>query len=164
MLIKAIYPGTFDPITNGHINLIERGASLFDQLIVSVADNPDKQPLFSLTERIILVKKTTTHITNVCVCGFKILLVDHAKNNNTKIILRGLRNISDFELEFQLANINHNLYSELESVFLLPVEQYSFISSSSVREIAKLGGDVTSFVHPFVKQALDKKFPKNNKY
>ncbi|MBK8182008.1 MAG: pantetheine-phosphate adenylyltransferase [Candidatus Competibacteraceae bacterium] len=158
MPVVAIYPGTFDPITKGHIDLVERSTRLFDRVIVSVAANPNKQPLFSLTERVELARETLAHLPTVEICGFDILLVNHAKNIGAHVILRGLRAISDFEFEFQLANMNRRLYPEIESVFLTPAEQYSFISSSLVREVAKLGGNIAPFVHPKVEVALVTKF------
>ena len=158
MPVVAIYPGTFDPITKGHIDLVERSTRLFDRVIVSVAANPNKQPLFSLTERVELARETLAHLPTVEICGFDILLVNHAKNIGAHVILRGLRAISDFEFEFQLANMNRRLYPEIESVFLTPAEQYSFISSSLVREVAKLGGNIAPFVHPKVEVAVGTEF------
>jgi pantetheine-phosphate adenylyltransferase len=158
MPVAAIYPGTFDPITRGHIDLVERGARMFDHLTVSVAANPNTQPLFSLTERVELAREALAHLPNVVVCGFDILLVNHAKQIGAHVILRGLRAVSDFEFEFQLANMNRRLYPDIESVFLTPAEQYSFISSSLVREVAKLGGNIAPFVHPKVEAALAAKF------
>jgi pantetheine-phosphate adenylyltransferase len=158
MSVVAIYPGTFDPITRGHIDLVERGARMFDRVIVSVAANPNKQPLFSLAERVALAQEALAHIPTVEICGFDILLVNHAKQIGARVILRGLRAVSDFEFEFQLANMNRRLYPEIESVFLTPAEQYSFISSSLVREVAKLGGNIAAFVHPKVEAALTAKF------
>ena len=163
MSIFAIYPGTFDPITNGHADLIERGARIFDRLIVSVAANPNKQPLFSLEKRVELVNEVVAHLPHVEVHGFDILLVNYARSIGAHVILRGLRAVSDFEFEFQLANMNRRLDPDVESIFLTPAEQYSFISSSLVREVAKLGGNIASFVHPKVEVALATKFayPKN---
>ena len=158
MPVVAIYPGTFDPITRGHIDLVERGARMFDHLTVSVAANPNKQPLFSLAERVDLAREALAHLPNVVVCGFDIPLVNHAKQIGAHVILRGLRAVSDFEFEFQLANMNRRLYPDIESVFLTPAEQYSFISSSLVREVAKLGGNIAPFVHPKVEAALAEKF------
>ena len=158
MPVAAIYPGTFDPITRGHIDLVERGARLFDRLTVSVAANPNKQPLFSLEERVALAREALAHLSNVDICGFDILLVHHAERIGARVILRGLRAVSDFEFEFQLAAMNRRLDPEIESVFLTPSEQYSFISSSLVREVAKLGGDIAPFVHPKVAAALATKF------
>ncbi len=158
MSVFAIYPGTFDPITNGHADLIERGARMFDRLIVSVAANPNKQPLFSLEERVELANQVVAHLPHVEVRGFDILLVNYAKSIGAHVILRGLRAVSDFEFEFQLASMNRRLDPEVESIFLTPAEQYSFISSSLVREVAKLGGNIASFVHPKVEAALAVKF------
>ncbi len=158
MSVFAIYPGTFDPITNGHVDLVERGARMFERLIVSVAANPNKQPLFSLEERVELARAALAHLPTVEVRGFDILLVNYAKTVGAHVILRGLRAVADFEFEFQLASMNRRLDPEVESIFLTPAEQYSFLSSSLVREIAKLGGDITPFVHPQVSMALAKKF------
>ncbi len=153
----ALYPGTFDPITNGHIDLVERAAKLFDQVIVSIASNSKKNPFFTLDERIELAQEVLSHCPNVAVKGFSILLVDFAKEQNANILIRGLRAISDFEYEFQLASMNRNLAPGVESVFLMPADEYSFISSSLVKEVALLGGDVAKFVHPVINEALEKK-------
>ncbi len=150
----ALYPGTFDPITNGHIDLVKRAASLFDEVIVSIASSQKKQPRFTLEERIELAEKVLADCPNVKVKGFNILLVDFAKEQNATILIRGLRAISDFEYEFQLASMNRNLAPEIESLFLMPADEYSFISSSLVKEVAALGGDVSNFVHPLVYEAL----------
>ncbi|MCC8988049.1 MAG: pantetheine-phosphate adenylyltransferase [Candidatus Contendobacter sp.] len=158
MSVFAIYPGTFDPITNGHADLVERGARMFDRLIVSIAANPNKQPLFSLEERVELANEVVAHLPHVEVRGFDILLVNYAKSVGAHVILRGLRAVSDFEFEFQLASMNRRLDSEIESIFLTPAEQYAFISSSLVREVAKLGGNIAPFVHPKVEAALAAKF------
>lgn len=158
MSIVAIYPGTFDPITNGHADLVERGARMFQRLIISVAANPNKQPLFSLDERVALARETLAHLPNVEVRGFDILLVRYAREVGAHVILRGLRAVADFEFEFQLASMNRRLNPAVESIFLTPAEQYSFISSSLVREVAKLGGDITPFVHPKVAAGLAAKF------
>jgi pantetheine-phosphate adenylyltransferase len=158
MSVFAIYPGTFDPITNGHADLVERGARMFDRLIVSVAANPNKQPLFSLEERVGLAREALAHLPTVEVRGFDILLVNYAKSIGAHVILRGLRAVSDFEFEFQLASMNRRLDSQIESIFLTPAEQYAFISSSLVREVAKLGGNIAPFVHPKVEAALAAKF------
>jgi pantetheine-phosphate adenylyltransferase len=154
----AIYPGTFDPITNGHLDIIARAANIFDRVIVAVAENREKAPLFSLDERVYLAKQVTEPYTNVNVLGFDTLLVHCAKEVEANIILRGLRAVSDFEYEFQLAGMNRRLSPDLETVFLTPAEQYEFISSSMIREIAKLGGDVSSFVPDIVRQHLVNKF------
>ena len=150
----ALYPGTFDPITNGHIDLIHRASKLFDQVIVAVASSSKKNPRFTLEERIDLAEKVLSDCTNVSVKGFNILLVDFAKQQNANILIRGLRAISDFEYEFQLASMNRNLAPQIESLFLMPADEYSFISSSLVKEVASLGGDVSNFVHPLVFSAL----------
>lgn len=154
---RAIYPGTFDPITNGHTDLIERAAKLFQHVVVAIASNPSKQPRFTLEERVNLVKLVTAHLDNVEVVGFSGLLVDFAKQQNASVLLRGLRAVSDFEYEFQLANMNRRLSPELESVFLTPAEENSFISSTLVKEVALHGGDVSQFVHADVANALNSK-------
>ena len=154
MTTKAIYPGTFDPVTNGHTDLIERGAKLFDQVIVGVAASPSKQPWFDLATRVAMIEGAVAHLTNVSVVGFSGLLVDFAKQHNAQVLIRGLRAVSDFEYEFQLANMNRRLSPDLESVFLTPAEENSFISSTLVKEVALHNGDVSEFVHPSVKQAL----------
>ena len=156
--ITAIYPGTFDPVTDGHLDLIVRASKLFHKVIVAVAANKGKTPLFSLDERVGLVKEVTGNLSNVNTIGFGNLLVDCAKENNANVVLRGLRAVSDFEYEFQLAGMNRRLSPELETMFLTPAEQYEFISSSMIREIAKLKGDVSSFVPECVKEQLQKKF------
>lgn len=154
----VIYPGTFDPITKGHTDLIERAARLFPRVIVAVAVNIGKTPVFTHQERIQLAKKALAACKNVEVLGFDGLLVEFAKAQKTPIILRGLRAVSDFEYEFQLASMNRHLAPGLETVFLTPDEKYSFISANLVREIAALGGDVTQFVHKDVAAALRKRF------
>jgi len=150
----AIYPGTFDPITNGHVDLIERATHLFDKVIVAVAKATSKSPVFDLEKRVALATDVLAKLDNVEVCGFDILLVEYMKQKNATIILRGLRAVSDFEYEFQLASMNRHLSDQVETVFLTPAEQYTFISSSLVREIARLGGDVSQFVDPKVVAAL----------
>ncbi len=150
----ALYPGTFDPITNGHIDLVERAAKLFDKVVVAIASNSKKKPLFSLQKRIQLAQQVLLDCPNVSVQGFDVLLVDFARQQRANILIRGLRAVSDFEYEFQLASMNRNLAPEIESVFLMPADEYSFISSSLVKEVASLGGDVSSFVHPLVDRAL----------
>lgn len=150
----AIYPGTFDPVTNGHTDLIERATHLFDKVIVAVAKATSKSPVFNLEERVALATEVLEPIANVEVCGFDILLVDFMQQKNASVILRGLRAVSDFEYEFQLASMNRHLSDKIETVFLTPAEQYTFISSSLVREIARLGGDVSQFVSPKVVAAL----------
>lgn len=150
----VVYPGTFDPITNGHTDLVERAARLYDQVIVAVAVNQDKQLAFPIELRVSLARDVVAHIDNVEVCSFDNLLVDFVRQKDAQVILRGLRAVSDFEYEFQLASMNRHLAPEIETLFLTPAEQYAYISSSLVREIASLGGDVTPFVHRKVVAAL----------
>ncbi|MCC2606426.1 pantetheine-phosphate adenylyltransferase [Planctobacterium marinum] len=158
MKTAALYPGTFDPITNGHADLIERAAKLFSRVTVAIASNPSKKPLFSLTERVELAQKVTAHLGNVSVVGFQGLLADFAKEQNANVLIRGLRAVSDFEYEFQLANMNRRLNRNLESVFLTPAEENSFISSTLVKEVALHRGKVDEFCHPIVQDALYQKF------
>lgn len=155
--ITAIYPGTFDPITNGHSDLVQRATCMFKQVIVAVAANPGKTPTFSLEERVAMVRTALAGLDNVEVCGFSTLLVEFTKNKGAQVILRGLRAVSDFEFEFQLAGMNRKLAPGIETVFMMPAEQYTYLSSSVVREIAGLGGDVGEFVHPEVEKALLKR-------
>jgi len=150
----AVYPGTFDPITNGHIDLVSRASPLFDRIVVGIAESAGKGPSISLDDRISLARLTLGGLANVEVQGFAGLLADFVRETGAGVILRGLRAVSDFEYEFQLASMNRHLIPEAETLFLTPAEQYSFISSSLVREIARLGGDVSGFVHPAVHQAL----------
>ncbi|MGD8428816.1 MAG: pantetheine-phosphate adenylyltransferase [Ectothiorhodospiraceae bacterium] len=156
MGIVAVYPGTFDPITNGHSDLVERAARLFGRLIVAVAGypSPSKRPAFSLEERVELARDVLGHLDNVDVQPFDSLLADFVTQSKAQVIMRGLRAVSDFEHEFQLASMNRQLVPGVETVFLTPAEQYSYISSSLVREVAVLGGDVSRFVHPTVQDAL----------
>ncbi|QUJ67291.1 pantetheine-phosphate adenylyltransferase [Photobacterium sp. GJ3] len=160
MTTRVIYPGTFDPITNGHQDLIERAAAMFDQVVVGIAFSPSKKPLFDLQERVDLAKAVTSHLNNVDVVGFSGLLVDFAREQQANILVRGLRAVSDFEYEFQLANMNRRLMPELETVFLTPAEENSFISSTIVKEVALHKGQVDQFVHPTVAQALKAKLAK----
>ncbi|MCQ4324117.1 pantetheine-phosphate adenylyltransferase [Stutzerimonas stutzeri] len=155
---RVLYPGTFDPITMGHADLVERASRLFDQVIIAVAANPKKNPLFPLEQRVELAREVTKHLPNVEVMGFSTLLAHFVKEQSANILLRGLRAVSDFEYEFQLANMNRQLAPDVESLFLTPSEKYSYISSTLVREIASLGGDVSKFVHPAVMQALKERF------
>jgi len=157
----AIYPGTFDPITHGHTDLVLRATRIFDHVIVAVAANTNKQPVFSLEERVELARETLAEVENVEVCGFDTLLVDFAHARNAHVILRGLRAVSDFEHEIQLASINRRLSPDVETLFLTPAEQYTYISSSLIREIASLGGDISAFVHEKVGYALQKKMRYN---
>ncbi len=155
---SIVYPGTFDPITNGHQDLIERSARIFDHVIVAIAANPQKQPVFPLEQRIELAKTVIGHLPNVEVCGFSNLLVDFVVQKGATTIMRGLRAVSDFEYEFQLANMNRQLNTQVETIFLTPAEHVSFISSSLVRQIAELGGDVSRFVHPTVVEAFKRRY------
>ena len=150
----AVYPGTFDPITNGHVDLVGRAAPLFDRIVVGVAESPGKGPAFSMSERVDLAKIALAGFANVDVLGFDSLLAHFVRDLGAGVLLRGLRAVSDFEYEFQLASMNRHLIPAVETLFLTPSEQYSFISSSLVREIGRLGGDVTGFVHPAVQAAL----------
>lgn len=156
----VIYPGTFDPITNGHIDLVERAARLFDHVVVAIAHSPKKSPLFTLEERVVLCSDALSHLDNIEVCGFSNLLTEFAQSKGARCVLRGLRAVADFEYEFQLANMNRAMYPEFESVFLTPSEHLSYISSSLVREIAALQGDISPFVPGNVCTALQGKFPK----
>ncbi|WP_298633424.1 pantetheine-phosphate adenylyltransferase [uncultured Umboniibacter sp.] len=155
---RVVYPGTFDPITNGHTDLIERASRLFDEVVVAIAPNTKKNPLFTLEQRVSMVKEVTQHLPSVQVIGFEGLLVDVVRKNKATGVLRGLRAVSDFEYEFQLANMNRALAPEVESLFLTPADHLSYISSTLVREIAALQGDVTKFVHPKVAEALKLRF------
>ncbi|MDX1266148.1 MAG: pantetheine-phosphate adenylyltransferase [Oceanisphaera sp.] len=157
MSIRVIYPGTFDPITNGHLDLIERASQLFNEVIVGVAFSPSKRPMFELEERVALVQEVTRSLGNVKVVGFSGLLVDFAKAHQANVLIRGLRAVSDFEYEFQLANMNRRLMPELESVFLTPAEENSFISSTLVKEVAIHGGDISQFVPAAVAEAIAQK-------
>jgi pantetheine-phosphate adenylyltransferase len=153
-----VYPGTFDPITNGHIDLVERGSKLFDKIVIGIASSQRKSPLFSVDERIELASEALSHVPNVEIIGFDYLLVHFVKDCKADAIMRGLRAVSDFEYEFQLANMNRALAPEVESIFLTPAERFSYISSSLVREISSLDGDVSKFVPANVSEALLKKF------
>ena len=144
----AIYPGTFDPITHGHEDLVRRAAGLFDRLILAIAESPSKRPLFDLAERVELAREVLGDIKNVEIVGFNSLLMNFVHDQGAKVVVRGLRAISDFEYEFQMAGMNRSVYPEVETVFLTPGEQHMFISATMVREIARLGGDVSKFVQP----------------
>ena len=157
MKVTAIYPGTFDPLTNGHTDLIQRAAKMFDTVIVAIAHNPSKKPCFSLDERVAIANSLLTHIDNVSVIGFSGLLADLARDHNANVLIRGIRAVSDFDYEFQLANMNRRLNPDLESVFLTPAEKNSFISSTLVKEVARHKGDVSEFVSPLVVKALQEK-------
>jgi pantetheine-phosphate adenylyltransferase len=154
MSISALYPGTFDPITNGHQDLIRRAARIFNRVLVAIAANPAKAPLFDLDERVDLARRVLDDIPNVEVMGYSGLTVKFAEEHGLDVMVRGLRAVSDFEFEFQLATMSRQIAGQVETVFLTPTEQFSFISSSMVREIALLGGEVSRFVHPIVEDAL----------
>ncbi len=154
MTVSAMYPGTFDPITLGHEDLVRRATRLFDTVVVAIAANPSKEPMFSLQERVELAQTVLADLDGVEVMGYSGLTVDFATDHGLQAIVRGLRAISDFEYEFQLANMNRHLTDEVESVFLTPTETYTYISSSLVREICGMGGDISEFVSPKVKLAL----------
>ncbi len=156
MSVIAVYPGTFDPVTNGHSDLVQRASKLFDRVIVAIAANPAKAPLFKLESRVAMAKEVFGGIENVEVCGFSDLLVDFARQSNANVILRGLRAVSDFEFEMQLASMNRRLDSRIETVFMTPAEETSFISASLVKEVALHGGDVSQFVHKAVVEELAK--------
>lgn len=158
MTNRVVYPGTFDPITNGHKDLVERAAKMFDEVIVAIAASEKKGPLFTIEQRVSLAQEALSHLPNVKVVGFSKLLAFFCAEQDANILLRGLRAVSDFEYEFQLANMNRQLAPDLETVFLTPAEHLSFISSSLVREIALLGGDVAKFVPPNVTAALAVKY------
>jgi pantetheine-phosphate adenylyltransferase len=151
---RAIYPGTFDPMTRGHEDLVRRASGLFDEVIVAVAESQSKRPFFPLAERVEMAREAVAGCANVEVVGFDGLLMDFLHQRGAKVIVRGLRAVSDFEYEFQMAGMNRNLYPEVETVFLTPGEQYMFISATMVREIAILGGDVAKFVQPRVAERL----------
>ena len=154
----AVYPGTFDPVTNGHVDLAERSLRMFDRVIVAVAANPKKQPLFELSERIVMFKKATKEYRNLVIEGFDGLLVDYVKERKAVAIIRGLRAVSDFEHEMQMALMNRRLDEDIETVFLMPNEEYSFITSTIVKEAASYGGDVSSLVPKGVVAKLRKRF------
>jgi pantetheine-phosphate adenylyltransferase len=156
-MIKAVYPGTFDPITRGHQDLVRRAAALFDQVVVGIAASQAKRPFFTLEERISLARDILKSYRNVRIEGFRGLLMDFVRAQRAQVIVRGLRAVSDFEYEFQMAGMNRNLYPDVETIFLTPAEQYQFISATIVREIATLGGDVNKFVLPRVARALEAK-------
>jgi pantetheine-phosphate adenylyltransferase len=154
----AMYPGTFDPITNGHHELVRRAARVFERIVVAVAASPNKKPVFSLAERTRMAEAVLADIPNVSVDSYEGLTVDYAQSHDLRAVVRGLRAVSDFEYEFQLSSMNRSLCPEVETVFLCPEAEYNFISSTLVREVAALGGDVTRFVHPVVQATLDKRF------
>ena len=153
----ALYPGTFDPITNGHLDLVYRAAQIFDEVIIAVSDNPRKNPLFDIHERLQMVEEVTRMVANKRVISFDDLLVNMVRREGARFVIRGLRAVSDFDYEFQLANMNRRLNPDLESVFLTPAEKNSFISSTLVKEVARHNGDVSEFVDPIVAKALQEK-------
>jgi pantetheine-phosphate adenylyltransferase len=155
---RAIYPGSFDPVTNGHLDIVERARKLFDEVIVAVANNDEKQPVFSLSERLELLRETVGKIDNVRIAQFTGLLVEFAKAEGAGAVIRGLRAVSDFEFEFQMALMNRKLDAVVETIFLMPKEEYTYLSSRIVKEIARLGGDVSGFVPACVNRALNEKF------
>jgi pantetheine-phosphate adenylyltransferase len=157
MTLKAVYPGTFDPITLGHHDLVRRASSMFDEVILAVADSRSKRPFFTLDERVDMAKSVVAEFKNVTVMGFSGLLMQFAQKHKAKVVMRGLRAVSDFDYEFQLAGMNRNLFPEVESIFLTPAEQFLFISATLVREISVLGGDVSQFVSPYVEKCLKEK-------
>ena len=157
MSVGAMYPGTFDPVTNGHIDLVRRAAKLFDRVVVAVAASPNKTPMFTLEERIHMARTALADAPNITVDGYGGLTVDYVRQHGLKVIIRGLRAVSDFEYEFQLATMNRHLRSEVETVFLTPAEEYTFVSSTFVREIGVLGGDISPFVPAGVAAALARK-------
>jgi pantetheine-phosphate adenylyltransferase len=158
-MIRAVYPGTFDPLTRGHEDLVRRASTLFDSLILGVADSRAKRTFFTLDERVEMAREVLAGVKNVKVVGFGGLLIDFVRSHQARVVLRGLRAVSDFEYEFQLAGMNRSLYPDMETVFLTPSEQHMFISATLVREIAALGGDVGKFVHPSVEKRLREKSP-----
>ena len=153
----VIYPGSFDPLTNGHLDIVQRAARLFDTVIVAIANNEEKKPLFTLKERVVLVQESVRALSNVRVDSFNNLLVDYVEKAGGQAVIRGLRAISDFEFEFQLALMNRKLNERVETIFMMPKETYTFLSSRIIKEIARLGGEVTAFVPPHVETALKKK-------
>ena len=157
-MLRALYPGSFDPITNGHLDVLARAARLFEEVIVAVAHNQSKQALFTTQERVDLLTQSTSHLANVRVTSFQGLLVDFARNQQAKAVIRGLRAVSDFEFEFQMALMNRSLEPNLEALFLMPCEEYSYISSRMVKEVARLHGDVGRFVPSCVQKALQARF------
>jgi pantetheine-phosphate adenylyltransferase len=162
LMRRAIYPGSFDPVTNGHLDIIERARKLFDEVIVAVAHNDEKQPLLSLKERLDLLRETAGKFDNVRIAQFKGLLVEFARAEKAGAVIRGLRAVSDFEFEFQMALMNRKLDAGVETIFLMPKEEYTYLSSRIVKEIARLGGDVSGFVPPAVANTLSKKFARSH--
>jgi pantetheine-phosphate adenylyltransferase len=162
-MAQAMYPGTFDPITNGHMDLVRRASKLFGRVVIAIAANPGKSPLFTLDERIDLARRVLSDLKNVEVMGFSGLMVDFARQNGLNVVVRGLRAVSDFDYEFQLATMSRHLSAEVDFVFLTPSEQHMFISSTLIREIASMNGDVKQFVHPIVLEALTAAYAKRKR-
>jgi pantetheine-phosphate adenylyltransferase len=162
-IVKAIYPGTFDPLTNGHLDLIARGAKIFDHLVVAILRNESKNPLFSVQERVEMITEATKDLKNVSVATFDGLLVDFAKQQNAKALLRGIRAISDYEYELQMALMNRRLSGELETVFMMPAETYSYVSSRLIKNVFRLGGSVEGLVPPMVAERLAARVAKETK-
>ncbi len=160
IFVRAVYPGTFDPLTRGHEDLLRRASRLYDEVVVGVADSQSKRPLFTLDERLQIAREALADVTNVRIETFRGLLIHFVKAHEAHVILRGLRAVSDFDYEFQLAGMNRQLMPEVETVFMTPSENYQFVSATLVREIATMGGDVTKFVSPSVKHWLDTKLAK----
>lgn len=158
----AVYPGTFDPLTSGHEDLVKRASSLFERVIIGVAESRTKRPMFSLAERVEIAREVLTGYPNIEIHGFDCLLMDFMRQHGASVIMRGLRAVSDFEYEFQMAGMNRNLYPDVETVFLTPSDQYMFVSATMVREIASLGGDVSKFVPQQVQRRLATKFRQGN--
>lgn len=156
--MRAVYPGTFDPVTYGHIDLITRARAIFDEVIVAVATSPDKDPVFNAQERVGLLQQATEKMDGVTVEAFDNLFVDYIRKRGARVMIRGLRMVSDFEYEFQLALTNRKLSGEVETIFMMPSEAYSYVSARLIKEAAKLGADVSAFVPPFVAEALKRKF------
>lgn len=152
--IRAMYPGTFDPITNGHIDLIRRASGMFNEVVVAIADNPKKKPLFTLEQRVSMARSILSDLNNVSIVGYDNLTIHFAKEQDLNVIIRGIRAVSDYEFEFQLASMNRQLDENIETLFMTPADEYSYLSSSMVREIAAYGGDVSQFVDPTVNKAI----------
>ncbi len=159
-MTKAVYPGSFDPITHGHSDLVERAARQFDQVVVAIANNVNKQTMFTIDERVELAAAVLAHLDNVTVEKVSGLIVDFAQQHSATAILRGLRAVSDFEFEFQLASMNRNLKPDIETLFMIPAEHYTYVSSSLVKEVAKFNGDVSEFLHPLVLERVQQKLAK----
>ena len=159
-MVRAVYPGTFDPLTLGHEDLFRRASGLYEEVVIAIADSRAKRPLFTLDERLAIAREALAPYTNVRVEAFRGLLIDFVRNHDAQVILRGLRTVSDFEYEFQLAGMNRKMLPEVETVFMTPSESYQFVSATLVREIASLGGNVSEFVSPSVKRWLDQKLAK----